>query len=96
MYKLKYYSLSKEEKNKLKESFYQTDMGKDLKYRLNRLFIIGILGILFSLYLFIFHSSMWDIYIGVILTIASIIFIIGSFKVRIQKLNDYLVKNKRK
>ena len=95
MYKLKYYSLEKKEKIKLKEEFYQTEYGQNLKVRLNRLFITGILGVLFSLYLFIFHQTKWDIVTGSILTLASMIFIIGSFKVRIDKINDYLVRKKK-
>ena len=94
MYRLKYYSLSKDEKNKLKEDFYKTDFGKNIKLRLNRLFFIGIIGILFSIYLFISHTTKWDIITAVLLTIASIVFIISSFKVRIKKLNAYLVKKK--
>ena len=96
MYKLKYYSLTKEEQIKLKNNFYKTEFGKSIKNRLNRLFLTGILSLLFSIYLFINPSNKWDIVTGVILFIASIIFIIGSFKVRIRKLNDYLVKQKNK
>lgn len=95
MLRLKYYSLTKKEKGKLKENFYNTEFGKNIKIRLNRLLLIGIIGILFSLYLFIFPSNKWDIVSGIILTIASLIFIIASFKVRINKLNDYLVSKKK-
>jgi len=95
MLKLKYYTLNKDEKKKLKEKFYNTEIGKSLKTRLNRLFILGISGLLFSLYLFIFHSNYWDIYTGVLLIIASLVFIIGSFKIRINKLNEFLVKDKK-
>lgn len=96
MYRLKVYSLSKDERKKLKEEFYQTDIGKDLKLRLTRLLIIGILGILFSIYMFISNTSIFDIITGIILLIASLVFIIASFRLRITKLNDYLVKNKKK
>ena len=96
MYRLKIYSLSKDERNKLKEEFYKTDIGKDLKLRLTRLLIIGILGILFSIYLFVSNTSIFDIITGIILVIASLVFIIASFRLRITKLNDYLIKNKKK
>ena len=96
MYRLKYYSLTKEEKKELKNKFYQTDFGKMIKIRLLRLFTIGVFGILFSTYLFIVAENKWNYVYATILAIASIIFIVGSFKVRIDKLNDYLVKNKRK
>ncbi|MBQ8901986.1 MAG: hypothetical protein IJY87_02840 [Bacilli bacterium] len=95
MYRLKYYSLNKDEKKELKKNFYNTEFGKSIKNRLDRLFLIGIIGILFSVYLFINPSNKWDIVTGVILVVASIIFLVGSFKVRIKKLNDYLVKQKK-
>ena len=91
----KYYSLTKEEKIKLKEKFYQTTYGRSLQTRLNRLLITGILGIIFSIILFIFPSNIWDIVTGMILVIASLIFIIGSFTLRVQKINDYLIKQKK-
>lgn len=94
MLRLKYYSLNKEEKEKLKKNFYNTEFGKSIKNRLDRLFIIGILGSIFSIYLFITYTNTWDIVSGIILIIASIFFLIGSFKVRIKKLNEYLVKKK--
>lgn len=95
MYRLKYYSLNKDEKKELKNNFYNTEFGKSIKNRLDRLFLIGIIGILFSVYLFINPSNKWDIVTGVILVIAGVIFLVGSFKVRIKKLNDYLVKQKK-
>lgn len=95
MLRLKYYSLNKEEKYKLKEEFYQTDFGKHIKSRLNRLLLIGFIGILFSTYLFINPANKWDIVTGIILTLTSLLFIIGSYKVRIDKLNKFLIKKNR-
>ena len=94
MLRLKYYSLNKEEKIKLKSDFYNTEFGLNIKKRLNRLLFTGIIGTLFSIYLFINPSNKWDIVSGIILLSASILFIISSFKVRIRKLNNYLVKKK--
>ena len=95
MLRLKYYSLSKDEKIKLKENFYKTEYGKTLKNRLDRVFITGILGIIFSIILFIFNTTKWDIVTGVILLFTSIVFIISSHKVRINKINTYLTKKKK-
>ena len=95
MLKLKWYTLTKQEKYETKDKFYNTEYGSLIKKRLDRLFITGILGILFSCYLFIFPSNKWDIVTGIILLIASFIFIIGSFKVRIDKLNNFLTKKKK-
>lgn len=96
MLKLKYYSLNKEEKYLLKEDFYKTEFGNSVKKRLDRLFITGFFGTLFSILLFIFHTTKWDIVTGIILLIASLIFIIGSHKVRINKINTYLTQKKKK
>ena len=92
MLRLKYYSLNKEEKKNLKKEFYQTEFGNSIKRRLNRLLIIGILGTLFSIYLFLFHANKWDIVSGIILLIASFVFITGSFKLKTEKLNNFLIK----
>ena len=96
MYKLKYYSLENSEKEKLKQDFYQTEYGKNIKMRLDRLFVIGILGIIFSIILLIINKNIWDLVTSITLFLASIFFIIASFKVRIKKLNDYLIKNMKK
>lgn len=95
MYKLKYYSLTKEEQLKLKNEFFKTEFGISINKRLNRLLITGIIGIIFSTYLLISNTTIWDIVTAIITLIASIIFIFGSYKVRIKKLNDYLVKKKK-
>jgi len=96
MYRLKYYSLTKKEKESLKKDFYNTDFGNEIKNRLDRLFIIGIISFIFSIYLFLTSKSIWNIVYSSILLIAGILFIISSFKVRINKLNNYLVKRKKK
>jgi len=93
--RLKYYSLTKDEKLKLKDEFYQTEFGKNIKYRLNRLLITGIFSFIFSILLFIIHTTIWDITTGIILLIASLIFIIGSHKLRINKLNNFLISKKK-
>lgn len=96
MLKLKYYSLTKEEKKKLKEEFYMTEFGQVINSRLNRLLYTGIMGLIFSLYLLLFNSNKVDTIIGIVLVIASVTFIIGSFKIRTQKINNYLVSKKKK
>ena len=91
MYKLKYHSLSKDEKIKLQEDFYKTKYGIQIKQLLTRLLIIGIIGLPFSIYLLLTYKNIWDLIIAISLLIASIIFIISSFTLRIKKLNRYLV-----
>lgn len=95
MLRLKYYSLNKNERKELKNKFYNTEYGNNIKKRLDRVFIIGILGIIFSLYLLILPNNKWDIVEGIILIIASFIFIFGSHKVRIDKINIFLTQKKK-
>ncbi len=96
MYKLKYYSLSKEEKKELKDKFYETNMGKDVKFHLNRLFLTGIFGLIFGIILIIISKSIWETTLAISLIVICLFFIISSFWVRISKINDYLVKIKKK
>ena len=95
MLKLKYYTLSKEDKYKIKDEFYKTEFGANIKKRLDRLFLTGIFCIIFAILLFIIHTTKWDVVTGIILLLASFIFIMGSYKVRIDKVNSYLVKKKK-
>lgn len=95
MLRLKYYSLNKTEKKELKLKFYNTEYGNSLKKRLDRVFIIGLLGIIFSMYLLIFSTNKWDIVECIILIIASFVFLFGSHKVRIEKINTFLTKKEK-
>ena len=94
MYRLKYYSLNKDEKTKLKEDYYKTDLGKNVKIRLNRVFIYGIMGILFSILIFLTDKTIAIRVFAGGLFVVSTIFIISSYRLRIKKLNEYLVKKK--
>ena len=96
MYKLKYYSLTNKEKYQLKNNFYQTEFGKSIDLRLKRVFIIGIIAFFFGIFLIITKKNIWDIITAISLLLASFLFIFGSFKIRINKLNDFLIKQKKK
>lgn len=93
---LKYFTLNKEEKKKLKKEFYATSFGQTLNVRLIRLLITGSLGILFSIYLFTNYANNWDIVTGIFLCSLSIIFVMSTFVIRITKINNYLVNKKKK
>lgn len=79
---------------KFKNEFYQTEYGNNLKKRLDRLIIIGIIGIIFGIILIIFNTNKWDIVTAIILLIASLFFISESITLRISKTNDYILKKK--
>ena len=95
--KNKYQRMNKEEKEKLKKEFIKTKQGKDLMFRLKRLLIIGILGVICSIVLyivaFISKEDIFDYISASLLLIASIIFIIGSIKLKGKHLNNFAIKN---
>lgn len=98
--KNKYQRMTKEEKKKTKEKYYATEEGKNLHNRLIRLLITGIMGILFSGYLVYSNytqdgNNIWQYIMAAILFIASIIFIIGSSKIKGKVLNKYAIKNSK-
>ncbi len=96
--KNKYQRMTKEEKKKLKSRYYKTEKGRLQKNRLIRLLVIGIIGILFSLYLIIDgylkgNISVWTWIGAIILIIFSLIYIVASFYLRGKSLNTFAVKN---
>lgn len=91
-YKTKYKLLSKDEKKKLKNKFYQTEYGKVAKGRLDRLVIYGVVGYIVSIYMLITDKSTTNIVIAFILLLASTIYLVASFKLRFKELNNFLIK----
>ncbi len=96
--KNKYQRMNKEEKLDLQNKFYQTEFGKTTKIRLIRVLISGILCSLYSIYLFIDNylavESIWIYSLSILVLIAGIIFIIGSYKLRIKHLNNFAIKKR--
>jgi len=96
----KYYStLNKKEKKKIKEVYLKEYKKTDLDKRLNRLLVFFVLGTLFSIYLFIdaFRGEKLNIstFISAItLLIASLVFLIGRYKIKLEVLNKIALKNK--
>ena len=98
MKKYKYQRLSKEEKQEAKLAFYQTEQGKLLKKRFNRVIIYSILLILFGLYTIIDayinkSSSIYYVY-SAILIIFGISFIMLRKYVQMRKINDFITRKK--
>ena len=94
--KNKYQRLPKEMKKQCRDEYYKTQRGKDIHIRLTRLNLIGLLGLLFTGYIFTQdypnNFKWYDIFIMIILSICSIIFLIASFKLRIKNLNEYALQ----
>lgn len=96
--KNKYKRMSKEEKKEVREKYYQTAKGKEMKNRFLRLNIIGTVGILFSLFLVVSgHLSNeinWATWVmAIILTIFSIIYLLGAFLLKKKCFNNFALKN---
>lgn len=97
MLKTKYERMSKEEKKKTLEDYRKTEVGKSMIVRLTRLIVIGILGILYSVFLFVsnFKDLKWTDYLVVVpLFLISIFFIVMSIRLKKKVLNQFAVKKK--
>ena len=87
--KNKYQRLSKNDKLECRNMYYSTPKGKEMHLRLIRLNIIGICGLLISIYI-IGNGS--DYFIAVPLFLASIIFLVGAYFIRGKVLNQFALK----
>ena len=97
MVKIKYDRLTKEEKKELLERYKKTDAGLVMYNRLVRLRVIGFIGIIFSIFLFLYEYKtieLTDYLIVIPLFLASLLFIMMSFKLKRKVLNRFVIKNK--
>ncbi len=97
--KTKYQRMNKEEKKNLIEEYKKTTKGKESLSRLNRIMIIGLIGLIYgigeALYSYIKDEIKISDYLTIIpLLIASFIFIIMSFNLRKKELNKFAIKRK--
>ena len=96
MKKYNYQTLTKEEKQKAKNDFYQTDNGKNLKKRFDRLFLYSILLTMFAIYIVISaiinDDEFYNYIYGISLFVMAIIFLIGRYKIYLENINNFIVK----
>jgi len=95
--KNKYQRMTKDEKKNCRESFYKTTKGKEMKMRFQRLTVLGVIGILFSAFLvvsgYVSNEINWTTWLmAIVLTIFSIIYILGAFFLSRKCFNDFAVK----
>lgn len=99
MKKYKYQRLSKEEKKQVKDEFYNTNQGMELKVRFKRILIYSILLLLFGLYLLIdayINKDSYAQYVyGAIMLMFGVGFLISRSYVMMKKVNDYITKPKK-
>ncbi len=96
--KNKYQRMNVLEKKKCRESFYQTAKGKEMKTRFIRLNILGVVGIIFSIFIIVssyyeksLNGATWGM--AILLTVFSIIFLVGAYYIRGKVLNQFAIKN---
>lgn len=97
MVKNKFERMSKMEKKDLILAYKNTQKGKAILQRLRRIFCIGIIGLLYSVYLFISKFNDWnfsDYMLMIPLLLCSFFFILMSFKLRKQNLNHFAISKK--
>ena len=94
--KIKYYRLSKEERKEYKNKFYATKKGKNLKKFTTGSYIASFALLFFGIYYiidtYINKGNVFYYYYAALIIIISIIMIISNHKLRIEKINDYIVK----
>ena len=98
--KNKYQRMNVLEKKKCRESYYQTAKGKEMKSRLIRLNILGVVGILFSIFIVVssyYEKSLnWATWcMAALLLLFSLVFLIGAYYVRGKVLNQYAIKHNK-
>lgn len=100
MKKYKYQRLTKDEKKAAKKAFYETSMGKELKFRFKRIMVYSIILIIFGIWLLIEaymkKDSVAQYIYSIILIISGIIFIIARYFILRKKVNDYITKTQKK
>ena len=100
MEKNKYQRSTKNEKKEARIAFFNTEYGKSLKIRLNRLIIYSVLLVACAIY-FVIDNIMNDntisnYILAVFFVIFAIVFMVGRHYVIVKNTNDYMIKNKRK
>ncbi len=95
--KTKYERMNAVERRKLIEKYKRTETGKTMFFRLRRLNVTGILCLIFSVGLTILdwnHLQLIDCLTIVPLFLASLLFIMMSYKLKKKVLNNFALKRK--
>lgn len=99
MMKTKYERMTKEEKKVLYQKYKKTDQGQNVAKRLFRLNVIGIIGLIYSVGLFIYEYKdikMLDYLVIIPSFLASIFFLMMSCKLKKKILTKFAVARKSK
>lgn len=97
--KVKYLRLSKEERKKVNNKYFNTEKGKYIKKKLQISFICGVLCIMYGIYLLIdsilSKITFLNMFYSISIIVFGIILVIATHIIKIKKLNNYVVKNKK-
>ncbi len=98
--KIKYLRLTKEERQKVKELYYESPKGRALKSKLTMVNVCAF-GLLLCAVAIIVEaivkkSNAWNYIYGGCLGCVAVAFFIVSHKLRLKRLNNYLLNNKLK
>ena len=92
--------LSKEEKKEARIKYVNTEKGREMITRLNRIFFEGIfcLGsfVVILVCFFIFKLAWWYLFFAGLTLLSGIIFIVGQHLVRVTEYNNFLKTKKKK
>ena len=98
--KLLYLIQDKETKKKVVEDFIKDGKNKYIKQKTTNLAIIGVFGVVFGIGMLIYELATeikwYDYCLYISLILSSIMFIYQGRKIYINKINDYLIVNKKK
>ena len=96
--KIKYLRLSREEKKLVKQNFYKTNAGKNVKKHLTNALVCSIFCIGISIYIivdaFIQNVSFWNKIYGFFILGFGIAGIVAYHKIFFKKINEYVIKSK--
>ena len=97
--KIKYLRLSKDERKQKKKEYFNTEKGKYVKTKIQNSLICAIICIIFSIYIIIDNilnkMTFLNMFYGISILIIGIILIIAGHIIKIKKINNYVVKNKK-
>lgn len=92
--------LSKAEQKEAIRNYYATSAGEENKKRFKRIFIYGVVCLLYGTFLIIEeiinHASNANYVLGTLVIIAGCVFLIGGHKAKVEKVNSYLVSKRKK
>ena len=96
MEKSKYQRMNKEEKELLKQKYFNTSKGKEMKIRLKRLLLVSIFCFFYSIYLLIDayknNGNTWAYTFSILIFICALFFFIAHYRISKKVLTKYATK----